>query len=97
MNALTVNDKADADAKDTSVWHAHIKKGSERLPLEGIRAFKAPKGGGKFRFQMRRVVFGASIKVNVGMTVATFDLEMELDIGGGSSESVTVTFTKQPA
>ena len=97
MNALTVNDKADADAEDSSVWRAHIKKGSERLPLEGIRAFKAPKGDGTFRFQMRRVVFGARVDINVGMSVATRDLEMELDIGGGRSETVTVTLTKQPA
>ena len=97
MNALTVKDKADADAEDSSVWRAHIKKGSERLPLEGIRAFKQSKGGGKFRFKMQRVVFGARVNSIVGMTVATFDLEMELDIGGGRSETVTVTLTKQPA
>ena len=49
MIALTVNDKADDDAADSSVWRAHIV-GSDRLPLGGIRAFKHFKGGGKYRY-----------------------------------------------
>ena len=96
VNALSVNDKADDDIVGQSIWTATIK-GSDRPPLEGIRAFKASKGSGKFRFQMRRVVFGVHIDVNIGLTSSTEDLEMELDYGDGRSETVTVTLTKQPA
>jgi len=93
VNVLTVNDKADADMEDQSIWTARIV-GSDRPPLEGIRAFKASKGDGRFRFHMRRVIFGTRVHTNIGFTVAKFDLEMKLDCGGGRSETVTVTFTK---
>jgi len=96
VNALTVNDTADADMKDQSVWSARIA-GSDRLSLEGIRAFKNSKGDGSYRYQMKRVVFGKAVHATCGMTVATFALKMELDCGSGRSETVTVTFTKQSA
>ena len=96
VNALSVNDKADDDIVGQSIWTATIK-GSDRPPLEGIRAFKKSKGSGKFRFQMQRVVFGARVVVNIGLTTTTQDLEMVLDIGDGRSETVIVTLTKQPA
>ena len=93
VNALTVNDKAAADIVDQSVWTARIK-GSDRLPLEGIRAFKQSSGRGKYRYDMKRVDFGTSINEKRGMEVKTFDLDMELDAGDGETENVEVTFTK---
>ena len=93
VNALKVNDTAAADIVDQSVWTAHIK-GSDRLPLEGIRAFKQSKGGGKYRNQMERVVFGSSMRATPGLTIKTFEHEMELDAGDGKTEAVVVTFTK---
>ncbi len=93
VNALKVNDTAAADIVDQSVWTAHIK-GRDRLPLEGIRAFKQSKGDGKYRYHMNRVVFGTSIEEKRGITVETFDLKMELDAGDGKTENVLVTFTK---
>ncbi len=96
VNALSANDKADDDIVGQSIWTATIK-GSDRLPLEGVRAFKQSKGGGRFHVEMRRVVFGARVAIHMGITVTTQDLEMVLDIGDGRSETVIVTLTKQPA
>ena len=95
VNALTAGESKGGSTSDFSVWRAHIA-GSERLPLENIRAYKESKGGGDFRYAMQRVIFGSSVTVNIGLTVTMKNIEMVLDCGSGRSETVTVTLTKQP-